>query len=126
MTKNLWTRDELLIALNLYYKFPYGQFHTNNPVIIEVAQKLQRTPSALVMKLCNFGSLDPRHQLRGVQGLKGKYLSKINYTYLTTSCLLPLASCLLPIFTRKLILHDYLSVKLIDKSGRSSMITGQN
>ncbi len=71
MTKNLWTRDELLIALNLYYKFPYGQFHTNNPVIIEVAEKLQRTPSALVMKLCNFGSLDPRHQLRGVQGLKG-------------------------------------------------------
>lgn len=71
MTKNLWTRDELLIALNLYYKFPYGQFHTNNPIIIEVAQKLQRTPSALVMKLCNFGSLDPRHQLRGVQGLKG-------------------------------------------------------
>ncbi|MCZ8027918.1 MAG: hypothetical protein O9332_21655 [Microcystis sp. LE19-10.1B] len=39
MTKNLWTRDELLIALNLYYKFPYGQFHTNNPIIIEVAQK---------------------------------------------------------------------------------------
>ena len=26
-----------------------------------------------------------------------KYLSKINYTYLTTSCLLPLASCLLPL-----------------------------
>jgi hypothetical protein len=39
-----------------------------------------------------------------------KYLSKINYTYLTTSCLLPLASCLLPIFTRKLILHDYLTL----------------
>ncbi|CCI18295.1 membrane hypothetical protein [Microcystis aeruginosa PCC 9807] len=36
-----------------------------------------------------------------------KYLGKINYTYLTP--LLPLASCLLPIFTRKLILHDYLS-----------------
>ncbi|REJ46644.1 MAG: hypothetical protein DWQ51_21570 [Microcystis wesenbergii TW10] len=35
-----------------------------------------------------------------------KYLGKINYTYLTP--LLPLASCLLPIFTRKLILHDYL------------------
>ncbi|MFM7713083.1 MAG: transposase [Microcystis sp.] len=38
----------------------------------------------------------------------GKYLGKINYTYLTP--LLPLASCLLPIFTRKLILHDYLSI----------------
>ncbi len=39
-----------------------------------------------------------------------KYLSKINYTYLTP--LLPLASCLLPIFTRKLILHDYLCQRL--------------
>ncbi|CCI16452.1 exported hypothetical protein [Microcystis aeruginosa PCC 9807] len=38
----------------------------------------------------------------------GKYLGKINYTYLTP--LLPLASCLLPIFTRKLILHDYLAL----------------
>jgi transposase len=28
--------------------------------------------------------------------MSNKYLSKINYTYLTTSCLLPLASCLLP------------------------------
>jgi len=37
-----------------------------------------------------------------------KYLSKINYTYLNTSCLLQ--ECLLPIFTRKLILHDYLAV----------------
>jgi hypothetical protein len=39
-----------------------------------------------------------------------KYLSKINYTYLTP--LLPLAPCLLPIFTRKLILHDYLKTLL--------------
>ena len=36
--------------------------------------------------------------------------SKINYTYLTTSCLLPFAFCLLPIFPRKFILHDYLYV----------------
>jgi len=35
-----------------------------------------------------------------------KYLSKINYTYLTPP--LPLAFCLLPFFTRKFILHDYL------------------
>jgi len=47
----------------------------------------------------------------GTMGARGKYLSKINYTYLTTSCLLPLASCLLPIFTRKLILHDYLWIR---------------
>ncbi|TRU06562.1 MAG: hypothetical protein EWV58_13995 [Microcystis aeruginosa Ma_MB_F_20061100_S19] len=42
--------------------------------------------------------------------ITAKYLSKINYTYLTTSCLLPFAFCLLPIFPRKFILHDYLYV----------------
>ncbi len=36
-----------------------------------------------------------------------KYLSKINYTYLTPPCLLQ--ECLLPFFTRKFILHDYLA-----------------
>ena len=41
-----------------------------------------------------------------IQTFEDKYLSKINYTYLTPSYLLPLAFCL--IFTRKLILHDYL------------------
>jgi uncharacterized DUF497 family protein len=39
-------------------------------------------------------------------GKSYKYLSKINYTYLTPS--LPLAPCLLPFFTGKFILHDYL------------------
>jgi glycosyltransferase involved in cell wall biosynthesis len=29
-----------------------------------------------------------------IGGMPDKYLSKINYTYLTTSCLLPLAFCL--------------------------------
>ncbi|MFM6739726.1 MAG: hypothetical protein ACKPJT_30525 [Microcystis panniformis] len=42
------------------------------------------------------------------QPIDVKYLGKINYTYLTP--LLPLSSCLFPIFTRKLILHDYLKV----------------
>ncbi|TRV23291.1 MAG: hypothetical protein EWV40_08570 [Microcystis flos-aquae Mf_WU_F_19750830_S460] len=40
-----------------------------------------------------------------------KYLSKINYTYLTPP--LPLASCLLPFFTRKFILHDYLTYLIL-------------
>ncbi|TRV22319.1 MAG: hypothetical protein EWV40_10305 [Microcystis flos-aquae Mf_WU_F_19750830_S460] len=40
------------------------------------------------------------------------YLSKINYTYLTPP--LPLASCLLPFFTRKFILHDYLTTSLTE------------
>ncbi|MFZ2643914.1 MAG: HNH endonuclease [Verrucomicrobiia bacterium] len=64
-----WTREQLLIALNLYCKLPFGQFDGKNPVIIDVAKKLGRTPSALAMKLCNFASLDPVHRKRSVTGL---------------------------------------------------------
>lgn len=64
-----WTVDELMIAMNLYCKLPFGQLDHRNPLIIEVAQKLGRTPSSLSMKLCNLASLDPRQQARGIKGL---------------------------------------------------------
>lgn len=64
-----WTYDELVIAMNLYCKLPFGQLRHGNPLIVEVAQKLGRTPSSLSMKLCNLAALDPYHQARGVKGL---------------------------------------------------------
>jgi putative restriction endonuclease len=53
-----WTREHELIALNLYGKLPFGQFDKGNPVIIEVASRMGRTPSSLAMKLSNLASLD--------------------------------------------------------------------
>ena len=58
-TGKRWTRDELLIALNVYHKLSFGQLHARNPVIIEVARKLGRVPASVAMKLCNLASLDP-------------------------------------------------------------------
>ena len=66
-----WTREHFLIALNLYCKLPFGQYDRKNPIIIDVASRLGRTPSSLAMKLSNFASLDPIHQARGVKGLSG-------------------------------------------------------
>ena len=66
-----WTREHFLIALNLYCKLPFGKLHRGNPIIIEVAGKLGRTPNSLAMKLCNFASLDPVQQARGIRGLPG-------------------------------------------------------
>jgi len=66
-----WTREHFLIALNLYCKLPFGKLHKGNPIIIEVAQKMGRTPSSLAMKLCNFASLDPVQRARGIKGLAG-------------------------------------------------------
>jgi putative restriction endonuclease len=45
MTARSWTRTELLIALNLYRKLSFGQLHARNPVIIDLAEKLQRSAS---------------------------------------------------------------------------------
>lgn len=54
-----WTRDELLVALKIYCELEFGQFHQHQQRIVEVSTYIQRTPSSLAMKLCNFASLDP-------------------------------------------------------------------
>jgi hypothetical protein len=66
-----WTREHLLIALNLYRKLPFGSFDHKNPIVQEVAAKMARTPSSLAMKLSNFASLDPVQKARGIKGLEG-------------------------------------------------------
>lgn len=66
-----WTRDELLVALNLYHKLTFGQLHARQPVIIDLAKKLGRGANSLAMKLSNFASLDPALTMRGIKGLAG-------------------------------------------------------
>ena len=66
-----WTRDELLVALNLYHKLTFGQLHSRQPVIVALAAKLGRGPNSVAMKMCNFASLDPALKLRGIKGLDG-------------------------------------------------------
>ena len=66
-----WTRDELLVALNLYHKLTFGQLHARQPAIVALADKLERGSNSVAMKLCNFASLDPALKLRGIKGLEG-------------------------------------------------------
>lgn len=71
MPKNLWSREELILAFNLYLKLPFGKMHKHTPEIIELAELLGRTPSSIGMRLGNFASCDPHLQARGIGGLKG-------------------------------------------------------
>jgi len=66
-----WTRQQLLVALNLYTQIPFGKLHKLNKQIIEAAARIGRTSSALAMKLVNFASLDPAITSTGRRGLKG-------------------------------------------------------
>jgi putative restriction endonuclease len=68
MNRKLWTRNELIIAINQYCKMPFGKIHHSNPEIIALAELLGRTPSAVSWKLVNFASLDPSLQARGISG----------------------------------------------------------
>ena len=66
-----WSREQLLIAFNLYCQLPFGKMHSKNPDIIRFADLIDRTPSALAMKLTNIASLDPTITSTGRSGLKG-------------------------------------------------------
>ncbi len=68
--KNLWTREELIVAFNLYLTIEFGKIHSRNPEVIRLAQIINRTPAAVGMRLANFASVDPFHQQRGNKGLK--------------------------------------------------------
>ena len=66
-----WTRDEVLIAVNLYCQLPFGKLHQGNTLIIRVAELLGRTPGSVAMKLSNLASLDPEITASGRVGLPG-------------------------------------------------------
>jgi putative restriction endonuclease len=68
MAVNKWTREELILAFNLYFKIPFGKIDDRTPEIISLAKIIDRTPSAVALKLANFAHLDPVLKQRGIVG----------------------------------------------------------
>lgn len=66
---NNWTRDQLIVAFNLYCKIPFAKAVQTNPDVIKVANLIGRSPGAVAFKLGNFGSFDPELKKRGIGGL---------------------------------------------------------
>src|ERR1035437_7395600 len=64
----LWGREELILTINLYCKIPFGKMHHGNPLIIEFANLIGRTPSSVTFKLGNLASFDPSLKERGIKG----------------------------------------------------------
>ena len=69
-TRTNWTRQQLLVALALYCRLPYGKMDHRTPEVIQFAEVIGRTPSALAMKLSNFASLDPEITSTGRVGFR--------------------------------------------------------
>ncbi len=66
---NNWSKDETIIAFNVYCKIPFKSSSKTNATIIKYAKIIGRTPSALNMKVGNFGRLDPELKKQGITGL---------------------------------------------------------
>ncbi|MFY8187255.1 MAG: HNH endonuclease [Flavobacterium sp.] len=79
MTKsNNWTREETIVAFNVYCKVPFKSSSKTNPTIIKYANIIGRSPSALNMKVGNFGRLDSELKKQGIVGLgNGSKLDEI-------------------------------------------------
>lgn len=60
-----WNKEELILAINLYCKIPFGKIHQRNPEIIKLAKILDRTVSAICWKLVNFAHIDPSLDRQG-------------------------------------------------------------
>lgn len=64
-----WTREEHILAFNLYSQIPFGTIHIHNPKIQELANLLGRSIGSVSRKLANFARLDPSLHERGIKGL---------------------------------------------------------
>lgn len=69
MAQRNWTREELIVALNLYCKIPFKESRASHPLVIEYAKLIGRTPSAMNLKIGNLGRFDPLLQAKGITGL---------------------------------------------------------
>ena len=67
--RDLWTREEMILVLNLYLKMPFGKMDAKNPDVIHMAKIIGRTPNAVALRLVNFASFDPILKKRGISGM---------------------------------------------------------
>ena len=66
---NNWTREQTIVALNVYCKIPFKNSSARHPLIKEYAKIIGRTPAALNLKIGNLGSFDPALRSKGIVGL---------------------------------------------------------
>ena len=69
MKRENWTREQTIVALNLYCKIPFNKVNSTHTDIIRIAKIIGRTPNSVKMKIGNFGSFDLDLKKRGIVGL---------------------------------------------------------
>ena len=69
MQRNLWTHDELVLALALYFQLPFGRLNRNTPEVRELGRLLGRGENSAALRLVNFAACDPYILATGRHGM---------------------------------------------------------
>ncbi len=64
-----WTREETILAFDLYCKTPFSKITKTNKDIIALAEVLGRTPSSVGLKMANLAHYDPELIARNIKGM---------------------------------------------------------
>ena len=64
-----WTREETILAFDLYCKTPFSKITKTNKDIIALAKILGRTPSSVGLKMANLAHYDPELVARNIKGM---------------------------------------------------------
>jgi 5-methylcytosine-specific restriction enzyme A len=90
-----WHRDEIILALDLYFKLKHGDINANNPEVIKLSIILNqlnlpvdtqdiakyRNPNGVSLKLSNFLAIDPDYKGKGMDNYS-KLDEEIFFEYL--------------------------------------------
>lgn len=57
--RNLWTDDEMIVVLDLYFKLPFGRLNRTTPEVKELAALMGRSDNSVALRLVNFAACDP-------------------------------------------------------------------
>ncbi len=71
MARRNWTREELILALSVYFQLPFGQLNHSTKMVKELAHLIGRTDNSAALRLVNFAACDPYIINSGRTGMPG-------------------------------------------------------
>lgn len=69
MQRNLWTREELIVTLSLYFQLPFGRLNHSTPEVVQLAAIIGRSSNSVALRLVNFAACDPYILATGRHGM---------------------------------------------------------
>jgi len=61
-----WTAEELILALDLYFRLPATKSSEHEPRVVELSRILNRKPAAVYMKMRNFLRFEGQKDRKGL------------------------------------------------------------